>query len=277
MIARHMAQNDKSVPHYFDFKERDKHDIGILAQRFAEDDLGVSALNQACMEEYNKKDRYWKALYPEYIKFKTEVDYWITRTLNPIKGKGGTSPFVGGEPPIRPILTPKETKIKILKRDNFQCLCCGEDKKQLLEVDHIHPRYSSTDDSEDNLQILCKICNKEKNIRNIDFRNNKSELKIAPSTFPHINEILYFEKNQIKDLEMWQKFLNRKINFFYECNAVKSVDIGKKGYHLLNWEVFLQKDINSKWIEPFEEELKNEIRFMRRYHDLKGPDKIKIN
>lgn len=279
MIARHMAQNDKNAPQYFGFEERENHNIDNLATEYVTEELGVTALNDACRLEYEKENRYWRAFYPDFIKFKSEVDYWIARIINPPENVNvAIKPFTGDNiKPDRPERTEEETRKLILQRDNFRCLCCGENNKRLLEVDHVIPRYYVTDNSEKNLQTLCRTCNKEKGIDKIDFRENKTKLETSPSEFPQITEIYNFEKNQIKDLQMWQKFLRRKINLFYECSAVKSIDVGDRGHQLHNWEVVLQSDNNPKLIESFILDLTKEIRFMRDYYGYKGPVKIKID
>nr|WP_054858961.1 HNH endonuclease [Methanobacterium formicicum] len=72
------------------------------------------------------------------------------------------------------------------------CLCCGEDHKQILEVDHVNPRYMGGKDSIENLQTLCIYCNTAKNTKEIDFRFTKTNLvkplpEIPDLTPPHNN------------------------------------------------------------------------------------------
>lgn len=277
MIARHMAQNDKIKPHYFEFEERKNHNIDLFAKNLIHKKLDTISLDQACKQEYNKKDRYWRALYPDYFKFKSEIDYWITRILNPPEGGKPDIPYIDPEHPETPELTPEEIRNKIFKRDHYHCLSCGESNKKLLQIDHINPRYRITDNSEDNLQTLCRDCNRDKGIKNIDFRKKKTKLTSIPNEFIKIKEIYNFKKDQVQDLEMWKKFLKRKINLFYECNAVKSIKIGKRGNQLLNWEIILNNENDPKLIGEFINHLTNEIEFIRDYHGYKGPKKIKLS
>lgn len=51
----------------------------------------------------------------------------------------------------------KARRNRIFARDNWECKICGTDKK--LELDHIIPISKGGEDSEDNLQVLCKSCN----------------------------------------------------------------------------------------------------------------------
>lgn len=55
---------------------------------------------------------------------------------------------------------------KILARDNLRCVVCHASKN--LEIDHIIPRFISFDDSDRNLQTLCKTCHKIKGLNQID-------------------------------------------------------------------------------------------------------------
>ena len=49
---------------------------------------------------------------------------------------------------------------RILKKCNYQCVKCGSKKD--LEIDHIIPLSRGGKEDEDNMQILCKKCNREK-------------------------------------------------------------------------------------------------------------------
>ena len=47
----------------------------------------------------------------------------------------------------------------ILRRDGFQCQCCGEEfQPQLLEVHHVNPRAKGGGDADTNLVTLCLKC-----------------------------------------------------------------------------------------------------------------------
>ena len=54
-------------------------------------------------------------------------------------------------------------RYKILKRDRFQCVLCGNSgEKARLEIDHIIPESRDGSDDEENLQTLCFMCNRGK-------------------------------------------------------------------------------------------------------------------
>jgi hypothetical protein len=54
------------------------------------------------------------------------------------------------------------TRQNIYKRDNFECVYCGEDNKKLLTLDHVVPQSKGGPNSWDNLVTACKRCNGEK-------------------------------------------------------------------------------------------------------------------
>lgn len=58
-------------------------------------------------------------------------------------------------------------RYKILKRDQFKCVSCGRSPTLdgvSLEVDHIQAIANGGLTTEDNLQVLCKDCNRSKGI-----------------------------------------------------------------------------------------------------------------
>ena len=54
----------------------------------------------------------------------------------------------------------EELRNNIFKRDNYKCVKCGSDEN--LVIDHIIPFSKGGVTELDNLQTLCKKCNKEK-------------------------------------------------------------------------------------------------------------------
>jgi len=67
---------------------------------------------------------------------------------------------------------PAKKRLEVLKRDNFTCQSCGKspslypeleiDAVTKLEIDHYQPHSKEGDDSIDNLQTLCMLCNRGK-------------------------------------------------------------------------------------------------------------------
>ena len=51
----------------------------------------------------------------------------------------------------------------IYSRDNYRCKLCGRSERQdYLEIDHIKPISKGGKSTLDNLQTLCRTCNKQK-------------------------------------------------------------------------------------------------------------------
>jgi len=50
----------------------------------------------------------------------------------------------------------------IYRRDNYECVYCGEDNKKLLTLDHVVPKAKGGQNTWDNLVTACKKCNGEK-------------------------------------------------------------------------------------------------------------------
>lgn len=60
----------------------------------------------------------------------------------------------------------KTIRYEVMKRAGFKCECCGampdKDNNVILTVDHIIPLTDGGTNTEDNLQCLCKRCNRGK-------------------------------------------------------------------------------------------------------------------
>lgn len=50
----------------------------------------------------------------------------------------------------------------IYKRDNYECVYCGNSNKKLLTLDHVIPKAKGGKDKWDNLVTCCSNCNNEK-------------------------------------------------------------------------------------------------------------------
>ena len=62
-----------------------------------------------------------------------------------------------------------QLKFKILKRDGYRCQMCGKtsDDGVKLQVDHMTPLTLGGDNSEDNLWVLCSVCNSGKSMQTL--------------------------------------------------------------------------------------------------------------
>ena len=57
-----------------------------------------------------------------------------------------------------------QTKLNVLRRDNFICFFCGTggSKKNYLTIDHVKPKSKGGTNMQDNLVCCCKTCNQKK-------------------------------------------------------------------------------------------------------------------
>jgi ATP-dependent helicase IRC3 len=268
-IARHVAQNEGEQPRWFDFDERKNHNLDELARKFIEADLGSKAKNEQLKAEYEKTDRYWNVIYSNYNRFKEQYDACENRILNP-------PPEI--KPPKKPIendeieLT-EETKKLVKKRDGNRCLCCGQEKSRLLQVDHIKPRYYGGAHSLDNLQTLCRQCNQIKGTDTIDFRIHKTPLTVSPVPV-RLSEFIKPGNHK----GVYRITLRRSINFFYRCAAVNSeIKVNSStGEDLYRWDISLYAGNNPGWVIPQLKQTLREIRRVRSQAGFAGPKEIVI-
>ena len=57
---------------------------------------------------------------------------------------------------------PKSVRQRVLIRDNYRCVKCSSQKD--LQFDHIVAVANGGSNEEDNVQLLCKICNLRKGV-----------------------------------------------------------------------------------------------------------------
>ena len=207
--------------------------------------------------EFNRQDRYWQVLYITYELFKSQYNACVERMLH--ANRHGADP----EGHVIKVKTssptdeePSEQLKQQVKERDGGCLCCGSKNNRYLEVDHIVPKYFGGNNILDNLQTLCSKCNQLKSTDRINFRDCQTDL-----TQPIESLRIFDTPAGIKagSPESWAEFLNRVINFFYRCNAVHSVTIGKRGDSFYNWRIELNAGNNPGWLEPHLDELMSRI------------------
>src|SRR5262249_25021157 len=145
------------------------HDLDQVAHRYLENNLGALQVHDQLRKEYSRKDRYWSVFYLSYDIFKSQYDGCENRLIKELTGTGLASSSSGvSNPEYVPEPEPdEEVKRQVKQRDGRRCLCCGASRP--LQVDHIKPRYLGGTNDPDNLQTLCKYCNQDKGIVQIDF------------------------------------------------------------------------------------------------------------
>lgn len=84
----------------------------------------------------------------------------------------------------------KKMRSYYLNKFNYKCVKCGDDER--LELDHILAITMGGDNSEDNIQVLCKSCNVKKG-------GNKHRDKRQPTLNPKIIKTLSLSKEEIEE------------------------------------------------------------------------------
>ena len=260
-IACHIAQNDKEKPKFFSFEERDAHDVDGLARSYME--LNAIEVDKMLNYEYTRKDRFWDTIYPSYELFKQQYDACVNRILNLQRHKLSPAFLTPNHPGQGPS-DPLKLKVKELYP---KCLGCGEERKQLLDVDHVNSRYMGGKDDIVNLQTLCLYCNTAKGTKEIDFRFETSSLPKPPVKIPD----LVSPHNNVDKIENWAHYLQRLVNFFYCAGVVESVDTSNPYV----WKIKLNTGNSESWLKPHLKEL-DKISDYRKEAGLKGPDVIQI-
>ncbi len=242
-VARHIAQGH-GAPQFFSFEVRNDHDLDSVARRFIERDLGPRRIQDELEIEFNRKDRFWKSLFPRLEHFRLHYDTCQSRILTGGRETGVAVVPRADEAPS--FAEPsEEVKEQVKRRDGNRCLACGATRG--LQADHILAAYRGGANDMDHMQTLCRVCNKKKGIRTIFFTNQKTPLKSAPK------ELEYFDVptgEDAGDRVHWERFMRRTLNFTFQCAAVSDVKIGAKGDGYYNWTIELVDGIAATWLKP---------------------------
>ncbi|RJF75574.1 hypothetical protein D3875_00560 [Deinococcus cavernae] len=245
-VVRHRALNG-SWPRFTPFEARDAHDIDRLAQRIAfEEQLSRVAENETLRREFEDEDRLWNAMYRNYDQFKRQYDASVNRLL-----------FLREHPEIKPSIgvqdeefladeVPAPIKKAVRKRDKV-CLCCGRTKE--LQVDHIQSRYAGGSHNLENLQLLCKVCNNLKGIRDMNFRQFVTPLQSIEAV--QANGDLLFRRTVLREEDNLYTLLRRLINMGLECHAVADVRfVGESQGTKKHCDIELFQGNDPAWAQP---------------------------
>jgi len=271
-LARHVAQNDGALPPYFPFEDRAHYDVDALVNGHLDRKLDLLSVNQSLKDEYARPDRFWGSLYPSFDLFKTQHDACLNRILKGPPPPTPDLPVLG--PPCGDREPSKELKREVKSRDRYKCLCCGEEEKRRLQVDHVVSYYHGGPTDLENLQTLCKECNADKGKARIDFRKPCNAALVEP---PDGLPALYHPtEGHEADAELWALALRRTLNFFYRAAAVETIRIGRRGRSFYEWGVLLTEGNQPSWLGEHLAELLSTIREVRGKAGLDGPEGIRV-
>jgi ATP-dependent helicase IRC3 len=267
-IARHVASAGKA-PDFFPFEERAHHDLDAIARDCIAADLGPTRKHQTLTVEYQRADRYWSVIYPSYALFKSQYDACENAIVQGVRDVATPAGLITCPEQMVPREPSAEVKAQIKERDGYRCLSCGEYRRELLQVDHVAPFYHGGTNALGNLQTLCRVCNNEKGINEVNFRSNQTPFAHQPTSAPTLE---LPPPSLAGDLAAWEQFLRRSVNFFYRCAAVASVTLADGEAE--TWAIQLWAGNPHHWLEPQLPELLQRIAQQRFAGGRAGPAKI---
>jgi hypothetical protein len=265
-----MGQSHGIAPRFFPFEARDEHDLDLIAQRTLDERLPEIEVVELLKTEYRQSDKLWRSLYTSFIQFKNAFEAarnFILFGEEDVDGPTGTTPNIVDRSP-----TP-DIKDQVFRRDGNQCVACGY--KYGLQFDHIQPFYFGGQTTVENGQTLCTWCNQFKADRYINFRDTQTDLPRPHSRLEtyHIPDV-----EHATDMDRWESFIRRTVNFFYEAGVVYNVDLASRGERLRAWTVELYVGNDPEWIQPYLEDLAEKCREVRRKANASviAPDEISV-
>jgi len=262
-LLRHLGQAGGQSPPFFPFEHREEHDLSPTAKVAAVQDWGPKRTRQHLEGIYLDERRFWHAMYPRFDLFCDQFRRLVEGDIQRTTGAGGTvGPGDVIAPPLPlPVEMSEEEKQAIIRRDGERCLCCGNTRR--LQVDHIKSRYHRGTNDRSNLQTLCSICNHDKGIQEMYFRNTETLLKsVPPMRFP-----AGFDST---DLDHLRHDVQRTINMFYQCAAVDEIEMKKRGIKRREWRIRLRSNNPGGWLKEHLVELFERVRAAQA-SDRSGP------
>lgn len=247
-VVRHRARNG-SWPKFTPFDARQNHDIDALATQLAfTEQLPRVQENARLRTEFTSDERLWTTLYRNYDQFKRQYDASVNRLLY-LQDHPEHVPVISEPDPD--LAGPEEVsgavKMRIRRRDKV-CLCCGATKS--LQVDHIRSRYVGGTHSEDNLQLLCRLCNNLKATRETDFRTETTPLTSAAQLMASVESMSRNPAWQPSDTV--GTAVQRLANMAFGCAAVKRVTVPRADGTMPGRAcvVRLKKGNTGRWVAP---------------------------
>ncbi len=102
----------------------------------------------------------------------------------------------------RPRMQRRLSRREVFIRDDYTCLYCGKQTRELT-IDHVIPRFLGGTHAWDNLASACKVCNQRKAGRPPEVAGMK--LRRKPSTPPPGRYYLMYQSPQGRP--EWQKYI----------------------------------------------------------------------
>lgn len=202
-------------------------------------------------------------------------------------------PYCGGELGTRygrqPI--PRELRHEVFKRDGYRCCECGASKNETsLEIDHIIPVAKGGTNDIDNLQTLCRECNRMKHTDEwvggeTDLESVKKELDSLKKQIETVKGQLKKTTNendkidyqyQLMKLEERRPFIEKEYEELYKKNKELEEEIRKKEKRKQNYKklyVKIDEKAFLKWSKDNSVEYDTKEKFINYACEL-SEDKI---
>lgn len=254
-LARHVAQSGGTAPDFFPFEQREAHNLTPLVQQAASQDWGPVRTRQVLDPVYSDTRSFWRGLFPTFDQFCNQFRLMVDGEVHRVHG-GSSAPSrtenVIAPAPTLPDTEPSDAvKREVFRRDGTSCRCCHSETR--LQIDHIRPLYLGGTNDPDNLQVLCAVCNGDKNVREMNFFKTATLLTSPP-------EFRFPSGFEVDDVDSLVCDLERTINMFYQCAAVDEIKYSTRGVSRREWKVTLRTGNPRGWIGAHLERIWEHIR-----------------
>lgn len=271
-IARHVAQNHGQPPTFFPFEMREQHNLDAIVAQSLEQGWSPLDTDTRLYELWSDSARMWRVLVPTFELFVDQFHRQQRRRIVALRTRNDPAAF---RPVATPVATPElqpevavspAVHASVIERDRRQCLACGCSNRRALQVDHIVSQFHGGDHSIDNLQTLCKTCNRLKSIHAASYRHSTTRLPEAPRL---VLDGMLPEKDIEMGTELFEQCVRRIVNSYYQCSAVEDVTILKRGRQLREWTITLRPGNDPTWLAPHLATILQRIRSWQESHRYK--------
>lgn len=149
-------------------------------------------------------------------------------------------PYCGGELDTRygrqPI--PRKLRHEVFQRDGYRCRECGASKDETsLEIDHIVPVARGGTNDIDNLQTLCRECNRMKHTD--EWVGGETDLEVAQNELSVLKEQLNRSEEKLKSLTDEDEIIKCRFN---NVKLKESINEVEQKINLLKEEEQISKE-----------------------------------